>query len=352
MNWRIISALVLKDLTLFFRNRFFAFVSVLGVVAYAGIYYVMPSTVDESLEIGLYAPTIPPIIEELMGEEDMIIRAMDSEEALKEAISEGEYIVGVVLAEDILEKLTTGQKAQIKVYFASDFPEELKESYIILLKELAFMISGHPMNIEVSEEILGIDMAGMQIPLRNRMRPLFAVFVLMIETMGLASLISSEIEAKTLQALLITPMKVEGLFLGKGIMGVGLAFVQATLLITVTGGLSKQPFVILVALLLGSLLVTGIGFLMASAAKDIMSVMAWGMLVLIILSIPAFSVLFPGTISNWVKTIPSYYLADTVHQAANFGAGWGEVWDNLLILLGFDIAIIWLGIAVLRRKLI
>ncbi len=59
MNWQIISALVIKDLTLFFKNQFFAFVTVLSVVAYAGIYFIMPDIVDETLELALFAPSLP-----------------------------------------------------------------------------------------------------------------------------------------------------------------------------------------------------------------------------------------------------------------------------------------------------
>jgi ABC-2 type transport system permease protein len=98
-------------------------------------------------------------------------------------------------------------------------------------------------------------------------------------------------------------------------------------------------------------MVTGIGFLLASAGRDLMSVMAWGLPAIIVLAVPAFGVMFPGTVSDWVKVIPSYYLVDTVHLSANFGLGWGDIWQNLLILLGFDIAFIGLGIIALRRKL-
>jgi ABC-2 type transport system permease protein len=183
------------------------------------------------------------------------------------------------------------------------------------------------------------------------MLPLFAVLVVLTETLGMASLISEEVETGTVEALLVTPVTVRGLFLAKGIAGVSMAFVQGTLLLAITGGLSQQPLIILLALFLGSLLVTGIGFLLASAGKDLMSVMAWGIPIMIVLGIPAFGVMFPGTVTGWIKAVPSYYLVDTVHLAANFGLGWGDVWQNLPILLGFDAAFIVLGIVALRRKL-
>jgi ABC-2 type transport system permease protein len=106
----------------------------------------------------------------------------------------------------------------------------------------------------------------------------------------------------------------------------------------------------LVTLLLGAVLVTGVGFIIAALSKGFMSVMTWGIVVLIPLFIPSFSIMFPGAVTSWVKIIPSYYLVDTVHRVANFGVGWSDVWLNLLILLGFDLAIAWIGIMVLRRR--
>ena len=42
------------------------------------------------------------------------------------------------------------------------------------------------------------------------------------------------------------------------------------------GGLAEGPAIIILALLLAALLVTGVGFLIASLARDMMSVLAWG----------------------------------------------------------------------------
>lgn len=350
MNLRIIGALVSKDFSLFFRNRFFALVTALGLVVYLVIYFVMPSSVNESLAIGLYAPgDIPPAFDQ-MQEEGLEIEEVDSEEALREAVTEGQYVAGVVLPADIMERLMSGQNPQIKMYFAADTPEEIKDAAGVLIRELAYLQTGGPLAVKVSEEILGPDMIGMQIPPRNRLRPLLAVILILMETMALGTLIGEEVERRTIQALLVTPMTVEELFAAKGITGISLAFGQAALFMAIVGGVSRQPLIILITLLLGAILVTGIAFLIGSVAKDMMSLLPWAFVVFIPLMIPSFGVLFPGTITGWVKVIPSYYLVDTVHRAANFGAGWDGVWLNLLILLGFDLGIVWIGIMALRRK--
>ena len=350
MNWEMIRTLVKKDFTLYFRNQFFAFVTILALVFYAVIYFVMPDSVDETLEFAMFAPNIPAVFSEELEAEGIVIFELKSAAALQMAVAAGDYNVGAVLPGDLTERLVAGESAEIQLYFASDFPEEFKELYRAFFLELGFMVAGRPLNIDVTEEVLGPDLAGQQIAQRDRMLPLFAIFILMVEMLGLASLISSEIESRTLQALLITPLRVEGLFVGKGLFGVGLAFVQAFLLMAVTGGLNHQPILIVLVLLLGSLLATGVGFLIASVAKDMMSVMAWGVLGIVLLAIPSFTVMIPGIVTTWIKVIPSYYLVDTVHRVVNFGAGWGEVGLNLLILLVYSAAFFGLGIVALQRR--
>lgn len=349
MNWRIIGTLVAKDLSLFFRKRLIMALTALGLVFYLVIYFVMPSSVNENLEIGLYAPVIPPVFEQVQ-EEGLEIEMAESEEALKEAVTEGQYVAGVVLPADIMERFASGQKPKIILYFTPDAPQEIKDAVEVLIRELAYIQTGQPLAVEMSEEILGPDMMGVQIPPRDRLRPLLAIFIIMMEMLGLANLISEEVERRTAHALLVTPMTVIDLFVAKGITGVGLAFVQAVLFMSIVGGMGGQPLIILVALLLGAVLVTGVGFIIAAVSKDFMSVLGWGVLSFIILLIPSFSVIAPGVITGWIKIFPSYYLVDTVHRAANFSSGWGDVGINLLILLGFSLAILWIGITVLRRK--
>ena len=62
-------------------------------------------------------------------------------------------------------------------------------------------------------------------------------------------------------------------------------------------------------------------------------------------------IIFPGTITNWVKLIPSYYLVDTLNRAFNYGIPLQMAATNLAILLVIDLIFLWLGITALRRKI-
>jgi ABC-2 type transport system permease protein len=122
------------------------------------------------------------------------------------------------------------------------------------------------------------------------------------------------------------------------------------LFMLLVGGFSHQPLIILLTLIIGSALVVGLGFLVASLARDVMAVTGWGMLVFIILAIPGFGTAVPGLLSGWAKVIPSYYLTDTVNRVVNYGAGWSDIGTNLAVLAGLTIVVAWAGMFTLRRR--
>lgn len=348
----LVGALVAKDITLYFRDRFYALVTVLALAFFIIAYFLLPRTVDETLTFGIYAPVMPPALAQALADEGVVLQEWPSEDALRAAVAAGDVQAGIVLPPDMTAQLMAGQKPAVHLYLAAELPAEFRDMYQVMVRELAFLIGGRPLEIETQEEVLGPDLAGQQLPPRQRMLPLLAVFLLLMETLGLASLISAEVEAGTLRALLVTSVRVPDLFLSKGIVGVGLAFGQAVLLMAITGGLRHQPLIILAALLLGAAMVTGLAFLVASVARDFMSVIGYGMLALIVLAIPGIAVALPGFISNWVRLLPSYYLVDTVHRVVNFGAGWAEIGADLAALAAFTALFVALGIAALRRRFV
>jgi ABC-2 type transport system permease protein len=350
MNWQTIPPLIRKDLTVFFRNRFYAFISVLALVAYVGLYYALPGAVDEVIEVGLYAPTTSAEAASLLDEEGITFRLFDSQPALEQAVLADEISSGIAFPENFLQDARAGLRPTVDVYVPSDVDQDIRDAMQVIVETMSLTLTGQPLNIRADEMVLGPDMAGEQIPPRDRLLPLFTIVVLMFETMGLSSLLAEEIQTGTIRALLVSPAGTPELFAGKGLLSVGMVLLQAVILMAAVGGLRNQPLIILTTLLLGALLVTGIGFLLGAAGKDMLSVMAWGVLAMVLLGIPAFGVVFPGTMTAWGRLIPSYYLADTVHQVLNFGAGWAEVSRNLLALLIWDAVLLLVGAAVLKRR--
>lgn len=355
MNAQIVRTLFLKDLKLYFRNRFFAYVTIVGMIIYVTLYTLMPNTVDENPTLAVYAPGIPQLFINFLNDNDIEIAALETDEALREAIINNQYVVGIVLDPAAVSAILLGREAQVTVYFASDAPPEISDAMRTVLRvvfnQLSYSLSGNPMPVTFNEQIVGPDMTGNQIPPRDRLLPLLAVMMLVLEMMGLGSLIADEVQKGTLNALLITPVTIPGLFIAKSLLGITLAFGQASVLMALTGNLTWEPLLVLCTLLLGALVVTGLAFLVASFSRDFLGVMSWSMLIIILMLLPSYGVVFPGVINNWAKIIPSYYMVDTIHQVVNFGASWGAVWGNLLVLLAMGIFFMGAGMVVMERKL-
>ena len=110
MNWGIIRALIQKDVTLYFRNIMSAAFTVLFLVFFFTVYFVMPSTADNTLKIGIYTEVIPPSFMEAEEEEGLEIILASSEEELKAGVTDADYIAGVAMPNDFLEKLYSGEK--------------------------------------------------------------------------------------------------------------------------------------------------------------------------------------------------------------------------------------------------
>jgi len=220
MNSRVIRALLKKDFALFMSNRFYMLITFLGLIFYVGIYFILPSEVDEKIGLALYAPVVPPAFTQLTGEDSIAIEYFSDAELLKQSVLNGDYDVALSLPDNI--------------------------------------------------------------------------------------------------------------------MG--------------TGQTREKPEIIIITLFIGSLMVTGISFLLASLARDIMAVTGWGMLILVIFAIPGFGSVVPGLLSDWAKIIPSYYLTDTMNRIVNYGAGWPDVGMNLVILTIFTIVVVCGGMVTLRRR--
>ncbi len=350
MKWHTIPPLVAKDLKLYVRNRFYLFITVVSLLGFIGIYQIMPRTVDEVMNLGLYAPTVADAVKQAGAGDGVAWFTLDSDGALRQAVLDGDVAAGFAFPADLPQALERGERSTVHIYLPSEATVETREMMVVVVEGLAMALTGNLTNLDVREETLGPDMGGEQVAPRDRMLPLVTLALLMVETLGLASLIAEEIQAGTIRALLVTSMGVPELFVAKGVTSVGMTFLQAALVMLAVGGFKRQPLIIVVVLLLGAVLVSAIGFLLASSGRDMLTVMGWGVLAMLILSVPTFGVMYPGTVTRWARVIPSYYLAEVVHRVANLGLGWPQVWPSLLILLGVDVLLLALGGAVLQRR--
>lgn len=401
----ILRAIMKKDLRLYERNKVYLLLTALAIAAFAAIFWIVPGTVKETITVA-----ISPTIEEMIGEgreallslgipaehlsqleqyqlfseeEGLELVQLESEEQLKRVIK-GELEVyrlpggtlalrdpakgdrrpagakqisldvGLVFPKAFLAKVAMGEKTRVTIFADASVPEEIRNALRSLVRETAFAVAGKDLPVELPDEetvILGPDRVGQHASLRDKLRPLIAFIVLMVETYAMASLISTEVLQRTVTALIVTPMKVWHFLTAKTLFGTCLALGQGLIILLLVGAFTPVNWsLLLVTMLIASLLFTAVAMLIGAAGKDFLGQLMYALLFTIPLMIPAFSVLFPGTAATWVKAIPSYPIIHLLAGATIHQTGWADSYGTLIYASLWALVIYGLSLFVLRRK--
>lgn len=354
MNRGVIAAILRKDLVAFSRDRFFTFITVLGVVFIVIVYWVLPSSVDETIRLGVTESGLDTVIDQIGGDAaGLFLRSFPDEEALTAAVEDGTdgIVAGIVFPPTFVDDVAAGS-ATVRLLVPADVPPEYRSMMDGFVSEIAYAIAGAspPVDLAADTVILGRDRVGAQVSLQDQMRPLLAFIVLLMETFALSSLVAIEVQQRTVTAVLVTPARTRDFIAAKGILGTGLAFGEATLVMLLIGGFAVGAPVLLVALLLGAVLVTGIGMVSGAYGKDFMGVMFVSLAFMIPLMIPAFGALFPGSAAVWVQALPTYGLVQTIVGVTTRSESWAQVAPALGALAAWGAVAFAAGTFVLRRR--
>ncbi len=380
----IIASIVRKDFREFSRDVLYIVLSAIGLVVFVAMFYLVPDTVDESLTIGIQQTGLNELVETYEAgastDEALNLVPIDTAEHLQAAVAgeldvyrtaTGEVAlvspgaesarpqdstkvtvdIGIAFPARFVEETVAGQQPTVAVYTDAAVPQEVQGAMTSFVREIAYTISGRPLPVTEDAVVLGTDRSGDQASMRDRMRPMLAFFVLMIETFALSSLIANEVLNRTVTAVLVTPARVGDFLAAKTIYGTLLTGGQAVILLTAVGALTAGTWgPLLVTVLLGSLMFTGIAMIAGSAGKDFMGTLFLTMLFVLPLLVPTFSVLFPGTAAGWVRAMPSYPIIDALNQVTTYDAGWADIGAGLLGAFAWVVVIYLAGVLVLKRK--
>lgn len=378
----IIRAIVLKDLKEYGRDKLWAFLTVMVLVVVIVLFWVMPDDVDESLTFGLagVGELTEEFSESLEAENDqgVVIVAFETADDLR-AVIEGDasawqtngvttvvpdgedapdgaertdVSVGIAFPESFLA--APGEEP-VTVYVEGSVPEGIERAVSGIVNEIGYALAGEQLPVETAsaEEVyvvLGEDRVGNQVTPRESFRPLLVFLVLLMEMFVMSSVIAKEIQDKTVTALLVTPATTSDVLAAKGLAGSISGIAQATVLLIALQSLGNAPVLVLTLMLLGAIMVAGTAMIAGSAGKDFMGTLFYGMAFMIPLMIPAFSALFPGTASAWIRALPSYPLIDGLVEVITYDQGWADVLPQLGLLLAWCVGLFAIGWVVLKRR--
>jgi ABC-2 type transport system permease protein len=384
----IVSAIVKKDFVEFSRDTLYLFLSILGLVFFIGFFWIAPNTVTETLTLGVHQTGMDKLFDQYQEgadtSEGLKLVQFSSEEELRKVVSgEVEYweskdgtqsylrdkdagddkpkdakkvsvAIGIGFPAGFLEKTAAKEKTVVTVYSDAGVPTEIQGAMKSFVREIAYSLAGDAVPVtEPAQEniILGTDRAGDQVSLREKMRPMLALFVLMIEVLSMASLVSTEVLTRTVTAVLVTPATAGDFLMAKTIYGTMLAMSQAMIVLIAIGAFTASNWwLLLLTMLVGSVMFTGVAMIVGAAGKDFLGTLFYSMLFLLPLMIPAFSILLPGTASAWIRFLPTYGMTQVLAGVTAYGLGWADVWQNLAAASAWVVVIYLAGLFTLKRK--
>lgn len=357
----IIRAILAKDAVAFRRNRFLMLITFLVIVVWGVIYQFLPTTVDETFSVGVVIEqeALPPGVdfspEALQGTEGVGVQVtrFDDAVALEAAVEDGGQVsAGLVIPARFAADAAAGSTPTVTVVVPAGLPPQFETLLRSAVSELGYVLSDTPAPVDLTTAtaIVGTDRVGDQLSLAEQMRPLLLIVVLLMEVFALGTLVAGEIVERTAVAILATPATAGQLITAKMVFGTALAFSEAVLVGVLIGAFGTSPALILVALLLGAVVVTGLGLIAGSFGRDFMDTLILGLLLMIPLMIPAMAALFPGSGPDWVMLMPTYGVVDVVVQASAGALTWAQAALPLLLLVGWGLVLGALGAWTLNRR--
>ncbi len=364
----IISAIVLKDLREFSRDRLWMILTPISLIFLIVLFIILPDTVSETLTLGVYpsyiAESFSILIDRESGEfQGLEIVGFADEDSLSDAVlrGSGDVSIGIALPADFTESFLSGAGGSVSVYVSESVPQEMRRALASGVREIAYAVQAiysgdNPMSTlpvelpHLQARILNEDMAGRQVPLRDRIRPILVIIILLIDALALAGLVSVEIEHRTATALLVTPARMGDFLVAKCVTGTILAVSQAFLFLLATGGFVFDWLIVTVLILLGAGMASAVGMLSGTSGRDFMGTLFFGMIFIIPLMIPALSIMFPGRPSIIIRLLPSYGLVEAISGVLSEGRGLRFAAPHIMTTILWDIILLGSAFFLLRRR--
>ena len=295
MKASCIKAITRKDAVAAMRNKLMLFAVIFSVI-FAVIYYVLPSTVEETFDVALYdgssSQLFPPVSELEM--EGIHIVFFTSGEEFEKAVEEEDYIAGIALPENFDSQLLSGKQPTITLYFKSDVPESVRTSIEYFIQMAIEYVALGEQPIDIETEMLGEDMAGEHIPLREQSVPFFIVMALMMEMWTISTLIVEESAFGTMRAVLVTPASPSDVIMAKGAIGIIYSFFVAVSILILTQSVRGNLPVLFLGIFLGAAMAVSMGLFLGSLTKDILGSYIYVGVPLLILILPGMFIFVPG----------------------------------------------------------
>jgi ABC-2 type transport system permease protein len=289
-------------------------------------------------------------ISELMsGLEDIELTLLDSVPELKQRVEGNDFDAGLVLKDGFDTAVRSGQKPLLEFYIGG---ESLASDRIVLAVatlDIVRQVEGKVPPVDVEVQALGDKE---ELALSVRLLPMMILFALLIAGMFVTAFsLVDEREKKTLDAVLVTPVRISEILAAKAGLGFILAVLMAYITLLLNGAQGSQPLALFIALAIGGLMSVEFGLIYATVAKDSRTLFTMMKTLNIFLLAPVIFYIFPEW-PQWIaKIFPTYWLINPIFEIAVKNVGFIDISFELGIACGIC-ALLVFPVLVLKQRML
>lgn len=355
MNWRIVWAIALKDIVDAVKNLYilFGLLMPIGISLLLGV--MLPGKSPAALTIVVHDPGGSRLVAALRAAPDVHMLDVASADLLPAEV-EKRATGGLAVPANLDAAVDAGQQPELTVYVNQRRTGVEQAVFQRVIEQQLWAMVDQPVPARVVLTRVGT-LPGQATDSEFRydqwlLVMLMVVGVAMAGVFVVPTLLVEEKEKRTLDALLVSPVRPVEVVAGKAVAGMVYAVLMCVILLAMNRGWVGNWPLTIVAVLLGSLFAVAVGLLMGGLSKTTGQVNTWSSIVMIGLMVPTWGGVFgpPNVVETLFRLVPTYYFADAMRRSLN-GSGWsGAVWLDLGVLAG-GTALVLAGVVwALRRE--
>lgn len=283
----------------------------------------------------------------LQAEPGIDVTVLDDAEQMQAAVQAHDYDAGLLLPSGVDEALRSGDSVPLQFFVSG---ESLASTRLVLgVTTLAEVrdVAGQVPPVDVVVTTVGDED---WVPVEDRLLPLIVMYAVVIAGLFLpASSLVEEREKRTLDAVLITPVRMSEVLLGKAALGVLLAVLMGWVTLAINRAFAGQLLGMTVFLVLGGIMMAELGLVLGCWAKDantLFTAIKGGALLIIA---PVLFTLFPGLPQGVARVFPTYYFLQPIYEMAVAGSAFGDHLVEVAVSVGICLALVPAVVAMGRR---
>ena len=335
-----------KDLRLGPRSPIFLFAVILPVLMTFVVQVAFTSLFESAPRLGVVDRGDSALTAATAGLEGIAVSRLDDDAELRRLVEAGDLDAGLVLPPDFDDDLRAGRQPEMRFYIGG---ESLASNRVILTVstlDLVRAVEGKAAAVEVVVE----DFGGETLPLSARLVPLIVMYALVMAGVFLTAFaVVEEREKRTLDALIVTPVRLGEVLLAKGLLGFVVAATMAFVTLALNDALGDSAAGLLLSVVVAAAMSTALGLVFATVARNGQMLFALTKGTGFLIVGPVVFYLFPDW-PQWIARIfPTYWFIDPLYRVALQGDTLADVWWELLVALALTLVALVAVVTLARR---